>query len=113
MGTITAGQGAGCSVQRGSGQGTNSYGDVHGTRMSITSNVIAPFPVTPMANAVAVTRIDGAGFLANTTPVAETGADIESLLDHFTESAVTACPFALCTVIVSETLAQTIRPPNF
>ena len=81
--------------------------------MSTTPNVIAPVPVAPTPNAVAVTRIDGAGLLANTTPVAETEADIESLLDHFTESTVTACPFALNTVIVSGNFVQTTRPPNF
>ena len=81
--------------------------------MSTTPNVIAPFPVAPAPNAVAVTRIDGAALLPNTTPVADTEADIVSLLDHFTESTVTACAFALNTVIVSGTLVQTVMPPNF
>ena len=81
--------------------------------MSTTPNVIAPFPVTPAPNADAVTRIEGAALLANTTPVAETEAETESLLDHFTESTVTVCPFALNTVIVSGTFVQTVMPPNF
>ena len=81
--------------------------------MSTTPNVTAPFPVAPAPNAVAVTRIAGAARLANTTPAAETEAETESLLDHFTESTVTACPFALNTEIVSGTFVQTVRPPNF